>query len=201
MDAWNKYNMARLRFGLDAELDPYQLALAQQTNDKNINEKMCQYMLCLKYKHTDGSLHAAGSAFYVMHGQHLAVTAAHVTSAAGTNQIVAFYPDGTHSDVIILAQHRIADISVIKVDATCSLPSVRHLAPYVGDTVYVLGFSSVGNLNFAKGMVTSMEQADIFTTDAYADNGFSGGPVFNLHMELVGMVLGGAGFVQGITNH
>ena len=40
-----------------------------------------------------------------------------------------------------------------------------------------------------------MEQAAAFTTDAYADNGFSGGPVFNLHMELVGMVLGGAGFV------
>ncbi len=71
MDAWNKPNMACLRLGLDAELDPYQLALAQQTNDKNINEKMCQYMLCLKY--ADGSLHAAGSAFYVMHGQRLAV--------------------------------------------------------------------------------------------------------------------------------
>lgn len=200
MDDWNKYNMARLRFGLDAELDPYQLALAQQTNDKNINEKMCQYMLCLKYKHADGSLHAAGSAFYVMHGQRLAVTAAHVTSAAGTNQIVACYPDGTQSDVITLGEDRIAGISVIKVDATCPLPSVRHTAPNMGDTVYVLGFSSGSKLNFTKGMVASMEQAAIFTTDAYADNGFSGGPVFNLHMELVGMVLGGAGFVQGITN-
>ena len=199
MDDWNKTsttNMDRLRFGLDAELDPYQLALANQTNDNNINEKMCRYMLCLKYKHADGSLHALGSAFYVMHGQRLAVTAAHVTSAAGTNQIVACYPDGSQSDVITLGEDRIADISVIKVDAPCPLPTVRHTAPNVGDTVYFLGFSSASKLNFTKGMVTSMEQAAIFTTDAYADNGFSGGPVFNLHMELVGMVLGGA----GITN-
>lgn len=201
MDPWNKYNMARLRFGLDAELDPYQLALAQQTNDKNVNEKMCQYMLSLKYKHDDGSLLAAGSAFYVMHGQHLAVTAAHVTSSVGPKQqIVACYPDGRQTDVVILGEDRIADIAVFKVDATCPLPSVRHAAPNVGDTVYILGFSSGSNLNFTKGMVTSMEQAAIFSTDAYADNGFSGGPVFNLHMELVGMVLGGAGFVQGITN-
>lgn len=108
--------------------------------------------------------------------------------------------DGTQSGVLTLGEDRIADISVIKVDATCPLPSIRHTAPNVGDTVYVLGFSSGSELNFSKGMVTSMEQAAIFTTDAYADNGFSGGPVFNLHMELVGMVLGGAGVVQGITN-
>ena len=77
---------------------------------------------------------------------------------------------------------------------------MRHDAPYVEDSVYVLGFSSDSKINFTKGMVTSMEQAAIFTTDAYADNGFSGGPVFNLYMELVGMWLGRAGFVQGITN-
>jgi S1-C subfamily serine protease len=200
MDAWNKYNMARLRFGLDAELDPYQLALAQQTNDKNINEKMRHYLLCLKFRRADGSLHAAGSAFYVKHGFHLAVTAAHVTSMAGTDKIVACYPDGTQSDVIIIGQDPVADISVIKVDRSCPLPNLRHNAPSVGDTVYILGFSSGSELNFTKGMVTSMEQAAIFTTDAYADNGFSGGPVFNLHMEIVGMVKGGAGFVQGITN-
>ena len=196
MDAWNKkYNMARLRFGLDAELDPYQLALAQQTNDKNINEKMRHYLLCLKFRRADGSLHAAGSAFYVMHGFHLAVTAAHVTSMAGTDKIVACYPDGTLSDVIIIGQDPVADISVIKVDRSCPMQNLRHNAPNVGDTVYILGFSSGSDLNFTKGMVTSMEQAAIFTTDAYADNGFSGGPVFNLHMEIVGMVKGGAGYV------
>ena len=83
------------------------------------------------------------------------------------------------SDVAILGEDRIADIAVIKVDATCPLPSVRHTAPNVGDSVYILGFSSGIKLNFTKGMVTSMEQAAVFSTDAYADNGFSGGPVFN----------------------
>lgn len=192
MDAWNKYNMARLRFGLDAELDPYQLGLAQQTNDKNINEKMCHYLLSLKVKRADGSLHAAGSAFYVLHGFHLAVTAAHVTSMAGTDKIVACYPDGTMSDVKIIVQDPVADISVIKVDRACPLQNLRHNRPSVGDTVYILGFSSGSRLNFTKGMVTSIEQ-NLFTTDAYADNGFSGGPVFNLHMEIVGMV-------KGVTN-
>lgn len=187
--------MARLRFGLDAELDPYQLALAQQTTDTNITQKLCPYMLCLKYKHADGSLHAAGSAFYATHGQRLALTTAHVTSA----QIVACYADGTQSDVITLGEDRVADMSVIKVDAACPVPPVRHAAPNVGDTVYALGFSSGGKLDFTKGAVTAleqtaifMEQAAIFTVDAHADNGFSGGPVFNSHMELVGMVVSGS---------
>jgi hypothetical protein len=55
-------------------------------------------------------------------------------------------------------------------------------------------------LNYTKGMVTSMEHTATFTTDAYADNGFLGGPVFNLQMEIVGMVKGGIGFMQGINN-
>ena len=193
--------MASLRFGLDAELDPYQLALAQQTNDKYINEKMRHYLLCLKIRHADGSLHDAGSAFYVLHGCHLAVTASLVTSRAGAaDKIVACYPDGTQSDVVIIGQDPVADISLIKVDRPCSLPNLRHNRTSVGDLVYTLGFSSGSELNFTKGMVTSMEQAAIFTADAYAGNGFSGGLVLNLHMEIVGMVKGGAGFVQGITN-
>jgi hypothetical protein len=36
MDPYFKhYEMARLRFGLDADLDPQELAIATQTNDKN----------------------------------------------------------------------------------------------------------------------------------------------------------------------
>ncbi len=73
----------------------------------------------------------------------------------------------------------------------------------MGDQVYVLGFSGCSNeLNFTKGMVSSLHQGG-FTITAYADNGFSGGPVFSTHMELLGMVRGGsggAGFTQGHTN-
>lgn len=200
MDAWNKYNMARLRFGLDAELDPYQLALATQTNDKNIHEKMCPYLVSLKSKKVDGSIHPAGTGFYIIHDQHLLVTAAHVVSAIGsTDQLVAFYSTGVQSDVKVIAKDMVADIAVIKVDHSCSLPSVRFIDPCIGETVYILGFSSGSQLNFTKGMVTSKGMGT-FTTSAYADNGFSGGPVFNLSMELVGMVLGGAGFAQGLTN-
>eukprot|EP00798_Chlamydomonas_sp_ICE-L_P027859 gene27859-12036_t len=70
----------------------------------------------------------------------------------------------------------------------------------MGDTVYILGFSGASNdLNFTKGMVSSLHQGG-FTTTAFADNGFSGGPVFSIHMELLGMVRGGAGYTQGLTN-
>ena len=75
------------------------------------------------------------------------------------------------------------------------MPDLCHSRPSVGDIVYILGFSSGSQLNFTKGMVIFMEQAYIFTTDAIADNGFSGGLVLNLHMELVGMV---KGLVQGL---
>ena len=169
-----------------------------QVNDKNINERMSQYMLCLKYKQADGSLLAAGSAFYIMHGERLAATAAHVTSGASGNSIFACYADGSQSDVILLGEDRLADIAVIKVNQLCPPPSVRHSAPDVGDTAYV--WVSLLEVASTSQRVTSMEQAAICTINAYADNGFSGGPVFNLHMELLGMVLGGAGFQQGVTN-
>lgn len=115
---------------------------------------------------------------------------------------MACYPDGRLSDVVIIVQDLVADISVIKVDRPCPLPNLRRDGPMVGDTVYILGFSPAAGsaLNFTKGMVTSTEQASIFTTDAYANHGFSGGQVFNLKMEIVGMVKGGAGMVQGIAN-
>ncbi len=192
--------MARLRFGLDAELDPHQLALAIQINDQNLHEKMRLYLVSLKYRRVDGSLDPAGTSFYFIHGARLLVTAAHVVSAAGcTDTIVALYPTGEQSDVKVIAMDKTADIAVIKVDRPCSFHNVRHTYACIGDTVYKLGFSTGSELNFTKGMVTSRDQAT-FTTDAYADNGFSGGPVFNHRMELLGMVLGGADFLQGLTN-
>lgn len=200
MEAWTNYNAARLRFGLDAELTPFQLALAKQTNDTNLLEKVGKYMLNLKYEREDGSVRAAGSAFYFRHDQPLAVTAAHVTTRDSTaEQLVAFYNDCKKSDVIVLAADHVADISVLQVDDACPLPALRHAAPQVDDTVYVVGFSASSKLDFTKGLVTSTEAAT-FTIAAFADSGFSGGAVFNLHMELVGMVLGGAGPARGITN-
>lgn len=64
----------------------------------------------------------------------------------------------------------------------------------VGDTVYVAGFKGCDEpqLVFSEGMVSYSGMGGM-TITTYADNGFSGCPVFNMDGFIVGMVAGGDG--------
>lgn len=201
MDPYFKhYEMARLRFGLDAELDPQELAIATQTNDKNVCAKMSPYLINLKRMDASGVASAAGTGFMMMNGKHCAITSAHVVPAGQREGVIVYLPDGASCPCQFIASDDTVDVGVIKVSKACLLPTIHYRTASLGDQVYILGFSgSSSDLNFTKGMVSSLHQGG-FTTNAYADNGFSGGPVFSLHMELLGMVRGGAGYVEGRTN-
>lgn len=211
---WQRYNTMRTRFGLDGDvyLDPAQLALAVENNDVTIFEKAKLYMARLLSKDSEGVRRPAGSAFYINHEQPYLITAAHVVHSVNAigRDLVAVYSDGTESIVSVVAPRlpvqthpdysNTVDAAVVKVDRGSSSPSLRMGTASVGQTVYVLGFShDKSELNFAKGLVSSVTSTSA-TTDAYADNGFSGGPVFNLQMELVGMVRSGADMLEGRTN-
>ena len=240
MDAWQKYNMARFRFGLDAELDPRQLALASQANDKSICNALGEIVVSLHRRDAQGGLHRAATGFFVIQNKGIVVTAKHSLPTGG-DQLVAYFANGTSEDAHILATDINHDIAVLQVNQSSTMPTLRRGTAHIGDTVYVMGFpSDKPNLNFTKGIVSSTASDGMFITTAYADNGerswecihgndggcmtkakpatvlsnaspsppahapvcagFSGGPVVNLHMELVGMVRGGAGYVQGVTN-
>ena len=193
------YEMSRFRFGLDTELDPQQLVLATQTNDQNVCKKMSPYVVSLKVKRADGTIVPAGSGFHAINSTHSVVYSAHVVPS-GPEELVAYYPDGQPGRTKVIAKDYATDVALVKVDRPCRLPTLLFRSASVGDTVYILGFSGTSSqLNFTKGMVSSLHPGG-FTATAYADNGFSGGPVLSLHMEVLGMVRGGAGQTQGPTN-
>lgn len=192
--------MSRFRFGLDTELDPQQLTLATQTNDQNICDKMSPYMVKINMKNLDGSIVSCGSGFHAINTTYTLLTSAHVVFPE-SKELLVYYPNGSQCQAKLIAKDRETDVALIKGDRYCSnLPTLRFRTASMGDTVYILGFSRGSNdLNFTKGMVSSLHQGG-FTTTAFADNGFSGGPVFNIHTELLGMVRGGAGYTQGLVS-
>lgn len=67
----------------------------------------------------------------------------------------------------------------------------------VGDTVFIVGFKgkSEPQLSFSEGVVA---YADLLTfqVTAYADNGYSGSPVYNADGFVIGMVQGPEGFTM-----
>lgn len=193
--------MSRLRFGLDTELDAQQLALATQTNDHNICEKMSPYMVKIKMKNPDGSIASCGSGFRAINTTHALVTSAHVVLPESKELLVYYPDDGSRGQAKLITKDRETDVALVKADRYCNLPTLRFRTASTGDTVYILGFSEASNdLSFAKGVVSSLHQGG-FATTAFADNGFSGAPVFSIHMELLGMVVrGGAGCTQGLAN-
>lgn len=187
---------------MNTELDPQQLALATQTNDHNICEKMSPYMVKINMLRPDGSIASCGSGFRAINTKHALITSAHVVLPESTDLLV-YYPDGPQCHAKLVGKDIETDVAMVKVDRCCSLPTLRFRTASIGDTVYLIGFSgsaAIGSnaLNFTKGVVSSLHQGG-FTTTAFADPGFSGGPVFSIHMELLGMVRGGAGCTQGLA--
>lgn len=211
---WQQYNTMRARFGLDADvnlsLDSDQVALAAQTSNFDIHRKMLPYLIHLSFKDTS---QPAGTAYYLYKDKPYICTALHVAYEAicQGRELIAYYADGTTSAVTVVAPAVFApgmaapnfdtatDVAILKVDRNSTAATVRNATyTYVGEEVYIMGFSGM-QLCFTKGMVSSFNLAK-GTATAHADNGFSGGPIFNLRMDLVGMVQGGAGHTQGMTN-
>jgi hypothetical protein len=93
------------------------------------------------------------------------------------------------------------DTALFKYDAKAIPP--HPLRPYaaqasVGDTVFIAGFKGKEEpqLSFSDGIVSwigwSKNTTEMHVT-AYADNGYSGSPVFNADGYVIGMVKGGDG--------
>ena len=190
----------RPRFGLDADLDPEELAIASLTNDQNVCAKMSPYLFSIKRKE-QGVLKTVGTGFYPVRDSHAAITAARVTPMGTEENLYFFSPDGTRWQGLCAFAHETLDVSIVKVSRACPLPSLRYRTASVGDQVYVLGFSgSSSNLNFTKGMVSSLHQGGFtINADHGFSDGFSGGPVFSIHMELLGMVRDAQGHQQQVS--
>eukprot|EP00877_Chromochloris_zofingiensis_P005026 jgi/Chrzof1/14524/Cz09g06010.t1 len=187
---------------MDPELYPQQPALLSQT--KNIHPAFSKYLLSLRYQdkqNPSATSSPADTGFHLNHGKTTVVTASHVLRKAPDQQLVAYDSEGHMSAVKIesVSSDADMDIAVLTVDKPCEPPTLRLGNVDFTNTVYILGFpANSQDTHFIKGKVSSILEGGFIAT-AYADDRFYGGPVFNIRMELVGMVTGGGGLVQGLT--
>lgn len=142
-------------------------------------------------------VHSLGSGFIVSSTGHI-VTNAHVVK--DTSQVVVQLADRRQLDAEILGQDRATDIAVLKVDAK-DLPTVQWHngeGPEVGEWVLAVGSpfgfeqSVTAGIVSAKGrsIPTSRETGNyvpFLQTDVAINPGSSGGPLFNLDGEVVGI--------------
>lgn len=115
----------------------------------------------------------------------------------GANAVTVTFADGTVYDATIAGRDKDADLAVLKVDAPHPLPYVHFgdsAKMRVGDWVMAIGnpFGLAGSTS--AGIVSALHRQigdttydDFIQTDAAINRGNSGGPLFNMAGEVIGV--------------
>ena len=140
---------------------------------------------------------AAGSGFILTQDGYI-LTNYHVVE--GSNSIKVTTYDGTSYDAQLIGYDESNDIAVLKIDATDLTPVVLGDSDTlnVGDTVVAIG-NPLGELTFSltTGVVSALDRPVTFSTgttmnliqtDCAINSGNSGGALFNLYGEVIGIV-------------
>ena len=145
-------------------------------------------VVCLE---SDGWL---GSGVFV--GDDLILTVRHVAEDA--NNLYAVGADGVRYPVVSVTLCQDGnDLVLARVKTPVIEPGVRLGAAVVGETVTHIGYPLTEGPTVTRGIISRVN-ADVpqlgsvrmIQTDAYADHGSSGGPIFDEHGELLGVVVG-----------
>lgn len=117
-----------------------------------------------------------------------------------TAAYVVFTNDGTEFPATVVATDESAELTVLKVDANglnaAKLGDSDGLQ--VGETVLALGNSAARDEHVVtRGVIR--ELGSQLQTDADIDAGNAGGPLLDLHGDVVGVDVAGAGGVQGFS--
>ncbi len=139
---------------------------------------------------------ASGSGFIITSDGYI-VTNYHVIEDASTVKVTAY--DGTAYDAVIVGGDEENDIAVLKVDAQGLTPVTLGSsdALKVGDDVVAIG-NPLGELTFSltKGVVSALDRKvtmssgismELIQTDCAINSGNSGGALFNMYGEVVGI--------------
>ncbi len=123
------------------------------------------------------------------------VTNKHVIE--GTTDILVTLQDNTLLRATLLAKADQTDIALLKVTAGSPLPSIRFGnsdAVRVADQVLAIGNPLSLGGSVTQGIVSALNRDirdtpfdDFIQTDAAINHGNSGGPLFNMHGEVIGM--------------
>jgi len=200
--------------GLDLELGR---TLAKHLENRRkmvfeISKHLVVKIVCVKPA-ADGILRTRAffNGFYYHEAEPLIITVGHIDGFAGATRYFAMFPDGTHRELIIkksgqpIGECRTRDdipfwghnpdVAIMEyIQPPAHNSYARAATACVGDTVFVIGFKGCedAQLVFSEGTV-STSVIDGMTITGYADNGFSGSPIFNADGFVVGMVMGGEG--------
>ena len=140
---------------------------------------------------------AAGSGFVITEDGYI-LTNYHVID--GASSIKVTFADGTEHDATYVGGEEANDIAVIKIDATGLTPVVIGSSSdmLVGEEVTTIG-NPLGELTFSQtsGIISALNrtvtmsdgrQMNMIQTDCAINSGNSGGPLFNNHGEVIGIV-------------
>ena len=136
---------------------------------------------------------ALGSGFVISEDGYI-VTNNHVID--GADEISIEFPDGKVLDATVVGADPVVDIAVLKVDAGEPLPFVSFGdsdTARVGDWVLAVGnplgqgFSVTAGIVSARSRELSGTYDDFIQTDAAINRGNSGGPLFNMDGEVIGV--------------
>ena len=140
---------------------------------------------------------AAGSGFVITEDGYI-LTNYHVID--GANSIKVTFDNGKEYTATYVGGEEKNDIAVIKVDATGLTPVVigKSSDMLVGEQVTTIG-NPLGELTFSEstGIISALDrsitmsdgrQMNLIQTDCAINSGNSGGPLFNSHGEVIGIV-------------
>jgi S1-C subfamily serine protease len=155
---------------------------------------------------------ALGSGFLISADGHI-MTAAHVVQVA--DEVSVRFVTGDNVKAKVLAADRGADVALIQAESvpTGVMPAALGDSDtaMVGDQVFVIGAPygiahslTVGHVSARRTpsqLFGGFEQVEILQTDAAINQGNSGGPMFNMQGEVIGIVshiLSSSGGFQGL---
>ena len=134
-----------------------------------------------------------GSGF-IISADGMVVTNNHVIE--GAEEIEVFLPDGRRLSAKLVGADEKTDLAVLKVEADGELPFVEFGdsdTADVGDWVMAIGNPLGRGFSVSAGIVSARERAlggrydDYIQTDAAINQGNSGGPLFNMAGEVIGV--------------
>ena len=116
---------------------------------------------------------------------------------AGAYEIIVNFADGSSTPASVLSATRVGDIALLKVDVGHPLP-VAHWGDsdkvQVGDPVVAIGNPLGLGMSVSSGIVSALNRNimetpydDFIQTDAAINHGNSGGPLFNMRGEVIGI--------------
>jgi serine protease Do len=141
------------------------------------------------------SVRAAVGSGFIIDPAGLIATNWHVVADAF--EIVVTFSDGTRLPATVVGAWRVVDLALLKVDAGHPLQAVHwgdSNAMQIGDPVLAMGNALGVGLSVSAGIVSALNRNigdslvdEFIQTDAAINHGNSGGPLFNLKGEVIGV--------------